>query len=384
MTISAATVMQLLFLFDHYYPYIGGAEVVNKNITEYFSKKHNVTIVTKRFKGVKAGIEILHGVKICRTLNVPRLLHSVVAYAHARKFADNADMIISATYSSGLAGYWLAKTSRKKSILLVHEILDENWKYFKSFHFLFRWYEHYIVTRSFDRYIVFSNYTRKKLTEKGIPEKRITVIYHGIDDSLFHPRPVDISLRQSMVGDCPFVYLYFGRPGGSKGLPYLIGAVPEISEAIPGSKLVVILSRETKAEYNLVMRLIDEVNKDKNILVFDPVPLERLPDYINIADTIVIPSLSEGFGFSAVESCMMGKKVVVTETGSLPEVTFGRLVRVPKADSAALAEGVIKMFRGECTVVPEKKFTWEDAFKRYERVFRRCLDEAQSPRQYTE
>ncbi len=161
--------MNILFLFDHYYPYIGGAEVVNKNIAEYFSKKHNVTIVTKKFKGVKAGIEILHGVKICRTLNVPRLLHSVVAYARAHKFADNADIIISATYASGLAGYWLARTFKKKSILLVHEILDEHWRFFKLFHFLYRWYEHYIVTRSFDRYIVFSNYTRKKLTEKGIP-----------------------------------------------------------------------------------------------------------------------------------------------------------------------------------------------------------------------
>ncbi|MCX5905233.1 MAG: glycosyltransferase family 4 protein [Proteobacteria bacterium] len=206
--------MNLLFLFDHYYPYIGGAEVVNKNITEYFSKKHSVAVVTKKFKGVKAGIEIVNGVKICRTLNVPRLLHSVVAYAGAHKLADNADMIISATYASGLAGYWLARTFKKKSILLVHEILDENWKYFKPFHFLYRWYENYIVTRSFDRYIVFSNYTRKKLTEKGIPESRISVIYHGVDDTLFYPRPVDKSLRRSIVGDC--CVSLFRKAGGLK------------------------------------------------------------------------------------------------------------------------------------------------------------------------
>ena len=101
--------MNILFLFDHYYPYIGGAEVVNKKITEYLSKKQNITIVTKKFKGVKTGIEILNGVKIYRTLNVPRLLHSVVAYARAHKFAHNADLILSATYASALAGYWLAR-----------------------------------------------------------------------------------------------------------------------------------------------------------------------------------------------------------------------------------------------------------------------------------
>ena len=187
-------------------------------------------------------------------------------------------------------------------------------------------------------------------------------------------------LRKKIAGDAPFVYLYFGRPGGSKGLPYLIEAVPKISRAIPGSKLVLILSRETKAEYRHARCLIDAVNSDSSIIVLDPVPLETLPEHINIADTVVIPSLSEGFGFSAVESCMMGKNIVCTDTGSLPEVTYGPLVRVPKADSAALAEGIIKMFRGECTVVPEKKFTWEDAFKQYERVFQRCLDEPQPRR----
>jgi D-inositol-3-phosphate glycosyltransferase len=361
--------MNLLFLYDHYYPYLGGAEVVNKNVAEYFNKKHNVTVITKRFKGIRAVTEIVQGVKVYRTFNVPRLLHSISAYMSAQEIASTADVIISATYASGLAGYWLAKTFRKKSVLLVYEILDEHWRYFKSLHFLYRWYEHYIVTRSFDRYVAFSSYTRKKLLEKGIPDERISVIYPGVNDTLFCQRPVYTALRRSLVGDCPFVYLYFGRPGGSKGLPYLINAVPEISKAIFGSKLVVILSRETKAEYNLVMRLIDEVNKYKNILVLEPVPLERLPDYINIADTIVIPSLSEGFGFSAVESCMMGKQVVFTDTGSLPEVTFGKLITVKKADSHSIANGIIRMYNGDYEYSEPKKFAWDQAFKRYEEVF---------------
>ena len=164
------------------------------------------------------------------------------------------------------------------------------------------------------------------------------------------------------------MYLYFGRPGGSKGLPYLIKAVPEISRAIPGSKLVLILSRETKAEYRRARRLIEAFNKNNNIIVLDPVPLERLPDYINIADTVVIPSLSEGFGFSAVESCMLGKKVVVTQTGSLPEVAFGRVVRLPKADSRAIADGVVRIFRDEYETIPAKKFTWAEALQKYEEL----------------
>ena len=366
------TNMNIVCLFDHYYPYIGGAEVVNKNITEYFSKKHNVTIVTKKFKGVKTGIEILHDVNVYRTLNVPRTLHSVIAYACAQKFADNAAIILSATYASALAGYWLAKQYKKKSVLLVHEILAEHWQYFKPCnHYLFRWYERYIVTRPFDCYITFSFYSKRRLMEYGISESRIKVIYHGVDSSLFYPRPVDAALRNSLAGDAPFVYLYFGRPGGSKGLPYLIKAVPEITRAIPGSRLILILSRETKAEYRTIMRLIEETNrKSDTITVIDSVPLANLPDYINIADTVVIPSLSEGFGFSAVESCMMGKKVVVTDTGSLPEVVFGRVVKVKKADSHALAQGVIRMFKNDFEVIAPRTFTWEEALQQYDTVLK--------------
>jgi glycosyltransferase involved in cell wall biosynthesis len=360
--------MNLLFLCDHYYPYIGGAEVVNKKIAEYFSRTSDVTVVTKSFKGRKEARENLNGVKIYRTVNVPRLMHSAAAYLCARDLARRADIILSATYASGLAGHWLAKKYNKRSILLVHEILGEHWRYFKSAHLLYTLYERHIVTRPFSHFITFSNYTKNKLISYGIPEEKISTIYHGVDSATFYPRPVNELLRKKICGDAPFVYLYFGRPGGSKGLSYLIDAVPEVSRTIPGSKLVLILSRETKTEYRRARRLIDAVNRDNSIIVLDPMPLEMLPDYVNIADAVVIPSLSEGFGFSAVESCMLGKNVVCTDTGSLPEVTFGKLVTVKKADSHAIANGIIRMYNGDYEYSEPKKFAWDAAFKRYEEV----------------
>jgi len=364
--------MNVLFLCDHYYPYIGGAEVVNRNIAEHFSRNHDISVVTRRFEGAQAGFEKLNGVKVYRISQVPRLFHSMAAFMGAQQLSRDADIILSATYASALAGYWLAQRYKKKSVILVHEILSVHWQYFKPYnHFLYKWYERYIVTRQFDRYLTFSLYTKNKLMEYGIPASKIKVIYHGIDSSIFYPRPVDEALRKSLAGDAPFVYLYFGRPGGSKGLPYLIKAVPEITRAIPESRLILILSRETKAEYRKIMRLVDESNrKTNNITVIDPVPLDRLPDYINIADTVVIPSLSEGFGFSAAESCMLGKKVVVTDTGSLPEVAFGRVVKVQKADSHALAQGVIRMFNNDFEVVEPKTFTWGRALKEYDAVIK--------------
>jgi len=50
----------------------------------------------------------------------------------------------------------------------------------------------------------------------------------------------------------------------------------------------------------------------------------ELPSYIAASDCIVVPSLSEGFGFAAAESCAMGKLIVASNVASLPEVVSGK------------------------------------------------------------
>ena len=365
--------MNLLFLCDHYFPYIGGAEIVNRAVAEYFAKKYCVSVVSKKFKGLNDKRSEINQVHIYRTADVPRLLHSAVCYMRAAKLARSADVILSATYASGLAGHWLAQRLKKKSVLLVHEILDENWKFIKQLHLLYYWYERYIVTRKFDRYIAVSQYTKRKLIKYGIREDRISVIYNGMDKSLFYPRPVKAELRQKISGDTEFVYLFFGRPRGYKGLEYLLRAVPDISNKIPGSKLILLLGREPPQEYQQTLQLIDQLSIRENIVLLEPVSRELLPDYINIADAVVIPSLSEGFGYAAVESCMLGKTVVVTDAGSLPEVVFGNVVMIKKADVQSVTDGVYRAYKGEYTIIPHKSFRWEDSLKEYDEVIRSVL-----------
>jgi glycosyltransferase involved in cell wall biosynthesis len=108
-------------------------------------------------------------------------------------------------------------------------------------------------------------------------------------------------------------------------------------------------------------------------IILSSMPREKLPDFINIADVVVVPSLSEGFGFSAAEACSLGKKVVVTDVGSLPEVVHGRVVKVKKADPGAIAEGVLKAFRGGYTEVPEKKFLWDDSLRKYDEAINELI-----------
>ena len=360
--------MNILLLFDYYHPYVGGAEIVNRAVAEHLARHHSVTVVSNGFAGSGPARQIINGVDVYRPLRSPRLLHSLSAFCAAGMHAQKADVILCATYASGLAGRWLSFFYKKPAVLLVHEVLDEHWSMFSPVPRLHRFYERLVVTRPFDRYIAVSDFTRRKLTGCGIPAERIAVIYNGVDNELFSPRPVNTELRRRLAGDADFVYLFYGRPGGSKGLPFLLQALPAVVQALPRSRAVLLLSPEPAGEYSAAQEMIKRLSLEAHVTVHPPVPRQELPDYINCADVVVVPSLSEGFGFTVAETCALGKAIVATDTGSIPEVVSGRAILVHKADSGALARGIMDAFHGRWRQLPEKRFSWSDSLPRYESV----------------
>jgi glycosyltransferase involved in cell wall biosynthesis len=69
---------------------------------------------------------------------------------------------------------------------------------------------------------------------------------------------------------------------------------------------------------------------------------------------VIIPSLTEGFGFSAYQACCVGKQVIATDAGSLPEVVSGPSIVVPRGQSEPLAAAIQAATRGEFEVRPDQ------------------------------
>jgi glycosyltransferase involved in cell wall biosynthesis len=101
---------------------------------------------------------------------------------------------------------------------------------------------------------------------------------------------------------------------------------------------------------------------------------EELSDYLSVADCIVIPSLSEGFGLAAVEACTLKKRVVATDVGSLPEVVSGEYVLVKPGSPEALAEGCCRAFKGDVSYGPPKGFRWEKTVNQCRKIYGEILD----------
>lgn len=374
--------MKILFVVEYYIPHLGGVEVVVKEVAERLVKLgHEAHIVTCRLPDTESKEEI-NGVKIHRvSLPMKReryWFNSLFAIPKILKIAKECDIIHAACYNNAFPPWLVSKLLKKKSIITVHEPLGAMWKnlagmgYFSAkLHQLF---ERILISLPFDMHVCVSRYARNCLRFVGIKDEKLKVIYNGIDYDLFNPMKADGSkIRKKLKIEDVFVYMSFGRPGISKGIEYLIQAVPLISQKIHNSKLLLILAKEPKDRYEDILKMIANLKIEDDIVLLDPVPREELPEYIAATDCVVVPSLSEGFGFTAAEACAMEKPVVATDVASLPEVVFGRYILVEPRNPEAIMKGVEKVYKGKVEDEGKHVFSWDECVEEYLEVYQEVI-----------
>jgi len=371
--------MKILFVIENYIPHIGGVEVVFKNLAEGLAKKgHDVTLITHRPKKTLKN-ETINGVKVIRIncmqsrylftfLSIPKVL------AEARK----ADIIHTTTFNGAFPAWLASKLTKKKCVLTVHEVWIGRWRDYTTMNWLsaalHNTLEKLIYFLPFDKYAAVSNSTRKQLLEIGKEAKKTITIYNAVDykhfDAKRHSRKI---VREDFELEDKFVCLTYGRPGPSKGIEYAIKAVPLIN--IPKLKYMFILSKDK--QYILKLRklknLIKNLHIENKVILLDPVPAKQLPKYIRAADCVVVPSLAEGFGYTAAEACALGVPVVATRTTSLPEVVSGKYLLVNPKSSEEIATAVERVNHKKYNKLPLKRFLLENNIKSYLKAYKELL-----------
>ena len=89
------------------------------------------------------------------------------------------------------------------------------------------------------------------------------------------------------------------------------------------------------------MKLIRRLGIEDKIVLINSVLRKELPNYIKAADCVVVPSLTEGFGFCAAEACAMGKPVVAFIMPSVFEMGIPHDCPVVNANPSNLEEKLI-------------------------------------------
>lgn len=355
--------MKILFILDLYKPHVWWVETLFENLINWLiSQWHQIKILTSKFtKNLTEYEKLDTGVEIYR---VGHSRYDFMLYCLRKgvSLAHWADIIHTTTYNSAIPASIIGKIAWKKVVLTVHEIfwalwtkfMGRKWRFYKQF-------ENLIFIFPFDKYICVSNYTKNSLRVKyEINDRKLVTIYNGVDYDLWDSKsftPKNIKkISEKYDLENAYTGLFFGRAGVSKWLYAYIQSIPDIVKKIPNFKAMLIVSESKNNNADRERKLIKDLHVSKHIIRIPGVAYNELGNYILASNCVIVPSLAEGFWFAAVETCALGKELVVSNIASLSEVVSGKINFIEPWNSSDIAEKIIKFHEGKYENIPEKKF----------------------------
>lgn len=153
-----------------------------------------------------------------------------------------------------------------------------------------------------DHFLAVSHFLREKVISLGVPSEKVTTVHNFIDSSLYTP--------SYQVGS---YFIYFGRLERMKGIFTLLRAMSELRDI----KLLIIGDGNDKGE---VERFIaDEKLWNVSLLGFKRGA--ELHDLIRGSICTIAPSeWFETFGLTLIESFALGRPVICSRMGGMPEI----------------------------------------------------------------
>jgi glycosyltransferase involved in cell wall biosynthesis len=135
------------------------------------------------------------------------------------------------------------------------------------------------------------------------------VVSPGIDTQQFFPIEASEKIPDSI--------LYVGRVDKRKGVDFLISAMPGVVNHLPAAKLYIGgIGKDLPA----LKAHVQTRGLAENIDFLGFIPDGSLNLWYNKVQCVVIPSVFEGFGLTAVEAMASGTSVICTDVDSLKHI----------------------------------------------------------------
>jgi len=163
---------------------------------------------------------------------------------------------------------------------------------------------------------------------------RSTVIHNGIDPAIYRPR-LDIGIKKREIGVRPeaATVAVIGRLAPEKGVDVFLRAASLLAREMPNVEFLIVGEGPERERLEALAHGLGIGGQT----VFAG---ERhdVPHILATLDALVVPSLQEAFGLSALEGLAARLPVIVSRVGGMAEVLEGAedLTFVPPGDPAAL------------------------------------------------
>jgi glycosyltransferase involved in cell wall biosynthesis len=354
--------VKILFVLEHFHPYIGGAEKLFYELTTELARAgHQIAVVTTRFRPDLPEEEWKEGVQIRRVNCRNRYWFSVVSLPVIRRLAKDYDIVHTTSYNAALPAWLGAVLSRKPVMITFHEVWGQLWWRLPFANFiqraLFYTWEQLLLKLPFQYFIGVSDYTQQALKNSGISADKALRIYNGLDYGVFDPYP-----HQPPEN---FTFTYFGRLGMSKGLELLLPAARDLLRQHPEARFKLIVPTYPAPMYEWVLQELNRLGIQEQTQLLHDLPRATLYQEIATSSCVVIPSYSEGFCFVAAEASAMGVPVVSSNRGALREVVSGHWLPMADMTAGALAAALHQAYADDWSYRPFRPFKLREAVRAY-------------------
>ena len=264
----------------------------------------------------------------------------------------------------------------KPTFVIMHDLIEFNVpKKFSRLKMFYRVYLADPITAKIANHIitVSKNSKRDIIKFLGINEKKITVIYNGVDRMKFKKMPNTLANEMLLKKKWPLNYiLYAGtidHPG--KNVIAVIKAF-EILKKKGRYNGSLILAGMPGSGYDYIEEYVSSSEYRNDIIFTGYVTDQELVALYSVCKVFCFVSLYEGFGIPPLEALSCEAKVIVSNTSSLPEVVgdVGIVIEMETADtlSTRIDECINKMFNidKEKLYIHLKKYDWKNLSKKFE------------------
>jgi glycosyltransferase involved in cell wall biosynthesis len=179
--------------------------------------------------------------------------------------------------------------------------------------------------------------------DNRFPENKIISIPTGVDLDVFCPRPVNNELRSKLgISKEEKAIGTIAALRSWKGHDYLLEAAKIILDSRFTDLKFVIAGDGPR--YNHLVEKVKSMGITNHVLFLGY--RNDIPDILSMLDVVVLPSYAnEGVPQSILQAMAMGKPVVASSAGSIPEVVHDKEtgILVEPKNANALAEGILFM-----------------------------------------
>jgi len=308
--------MKVLIISLAYPPFIGGAELAVKEITDRIDNI-NFDLITVNLDGKQPKKEVIGNVNIYRIGKgklskyfFPFMAARFAEILHRQNQYDTVWAIMA--NQAGLAAMKFKNKFPQVKYLLTLQEGDSLKSIWLKTWFIRSWYRSIYVKADYIQAI--SNFLRNRAIKYGC-KGPVEVIPNGVDISNFTSNNVFQELNdfrnQLGLGPNEKVIITVSRLVKKNGVDILIKSMKNLDV-----RLLILGEGELDSQ---LKALAQELGLKDKVLFFGQISHKDLPRYLHSADIFVRPSRSEGLGSAFLEAMAAGLPIIATKVGGIPD-----------------------------------------------------------------